>query len=178
MPVLDGLVSGWPQDKAPVLDDGQKRTLTSLMDAMPESVRDRLLALVQRWGQTELFGANFAAIIGSLKKQVADSAGADDQRITAAKRLIGLDDQREVIETVLQQVDLLTPPAIGTGFVNALTESRSAETSRPILANWSRFTPSVRRAAIAALLPAQWTRARRRGRGPQSHGFRREHYCS
>jgi putative heme-binding domain-containing protein len=159
VPVLDGLVSGWPHDKAPTLGAGEKRTLTSLMESMPESVRDRLLALAQRWGQTELFGANFAAIIGALKKQITDSAAHDDQRVAAARRLIGLDTKMETIELVLKQVSALTPPGLATGFLNALTESRSPETGPAIIASWQQFTPGTRRNAVAALMRrAEWTR--------------------
>ncbi len=160
VPVLDGLVSGWPKDKAPALGANEKKTLTSLMDAMPESVRDRLLALAQRWGQTELFGANFTAIIDSLKKQVADSTANDDQRVAAARRLIGLDSKLEIIDALLKQISVLSPPGLATGFINALTESRSPDTAQAVIASWKQFTPGTRRNAVAALLRRpEWSRA-------------------
>jgi putative membrane-bound dehydrogenase-like protein len=156
-PVLDGLVSGWPQGKSPALGESEKKALAALMQSLPESARDRLLALSQRWGQPEVFGANVVAIIESLKKQIANSALADDQRIAAAKRLIGLDDKPEVIATALQPVNLLTPPALAAGLVGALTESRDPQTGQALTNHWSKFTPAVRRAAIATLLRrAEW----------------------
>ena len=158
--ILDGLVAGWPQDKAPTLSEADKKTLTSLMESMPESIRDRLLALSQRWNQPELFGANIAAITESLKKQITDVTAADDQRVAAAKRLIGLDARPEMVELVLQQVTLLSSPALGSGLVSALTESRSSETGRALIGHWSQLAPSVRRPAIAALLRrGDWTTA-------------------
>ena len=160
VPVLDGLVSGWPQEKAPTLGARDKKTLADLMESMPESARDRLLALAQRWGQTELFGANFPVIIETLKKQVTDSAASDEQRVTAARRLIGLDAKMETIELVLKQVTPLTPPALATGFINALTESRSPDASQAAIATWNQFTPGTRRNAVAALMRRpEWTRS-------------------
>ena len=160
VPVLDGLVAGWPEDKSPALDPGDKRTLTDLMQAMPESVHDRLLALAQRWGQTELFGANFAAIIDSLKKQISDSNTPDDQRVAAAKRLLGLNDQRQTLELLLEQVNLLSAPSLATGFINALTESRATNTAQVLIEHWSKLTPSVRRVAIVGMLRRpEWSRA-------------------
>ncbi|PYK98809.1 MAG: hypothetical protein DME19_11085 [Verrucomicrobia bacterium] len=160
VPVLDGLVSGWPQEKAPTLGASDKKTLADLMESMPESVRDRLLALAQRWGQTELFGANFAAIIDALKKQIIDPGASDDARVAAAKRLIGLDSKTEIIALVLKQVTVLTPPGLATGLINALTESRGAETAQAIIASWNQFTPGTRRNAVAALMRRpEWTRA-------------------
>jgi putative heme-binding domain-containing protein len=158
VPVLDGLVSGWPEDKAPKLGSREKKTLTSLMASMPESMRDRLLALSQRWNQPELFGANIAAITDSLKKQITDVASLDDKRVAAARRLIGLDGKPEMIELVLSQITLLTSPQLGSGFVSALTASRSPETGQALIAHWPQLTPAVRRNAVAALMRrGDWT---------------------
>src|SRR5687768_2727997 len=55
---LDGLVSGWPEGKAPEVASEQKAQLEALMKATPESVRDRLLALSMKWGKTDLFAEN------------------------------------------------------------------------------------------------------------------------
>ncbi|MEO8426630.1 MAG: c-type cytochrome, partial [Verrucomicrobiota bacterium] len=160
VPVLDGLVSGWPQDKSPTLGEDDKKMLTGLMQSMPESARDRLLALAQSWGETQLFGANIAAIIDTLKGQITDSSADDDQRVAAAKRLLGLDTRPEMIELVLKQVTLLSPPTLATGFVNALTGSRSEETGPAVIASWKQFTPGTRRNAVAALMRRpEWTRA-------------------
>ena len=129
------------------------------MDAMPESVRDRLLALARRWGQTELFGANFTAIIDSLQKQVADSTANDDQRVAAARRLVGLDSKLEIIDALLKQISVLSPPGLATGFINALAESRNPDTAQAVIASWKQFTPGTRRNAVAALLRrAEWSR--------------------
>jgi putative heme-binding domain-containing protein len=151
MPVLDGLVSGWPQGTSPTIGDTEKRTLDGLMQALPESIRDRLLALAQRWGRTDIFGESISAITDSLKKQVADPSAADAQRIAAAKRLLGLDGKSDVVQMVLQQVNVLTPPGLATGLIGALTESRDRETGRALTAHWAQLTPAVRRAAIATL---------------------------
>jgi len=87
-----------------------------------------------------------------LKKQVADSSAADPHRIAAAKRLLGLDGKSDVVQMVLQQVNLLTPPGLATGLVGALTESRDRETGPALTAHWAQLTPAVRRAAIATLM--------------------------
>lgn len=160
VPVLDGLVSGWPQGTAPAIGDSEKQTLTGLMQALPESVRDRLLALAQRWEKVELFGAQIAAITDSLKNRVTDSSAPDDQRVAAARRLIGLDASTEVIEFVLKQVNLLSPPGLATGLINALASSRNSGTAQALIANWASLTPSVRRVAIATLMRrSEWTTA-------------------
>jgi putative membrane-bound dehydrogenase-like protein len=158
--VLDGLMSGWPSDRSPFLGDAEKRTLTSLMESLPESARDRLLALTQRWGQPDLFGTSIVSIIGSLRKQITDSASSDDQRAAAAKRLVGLEDNTDTAELVLQELTVLTPPALATGLINALGESRILATGEAMTAHWAQFTPAVRRAAIAVLMRrGEWAMA-------------------
>jgi putative heme-binding domain-containing protein len=150
--VLDGLMSGWPQEKAPSLGAGDQKTLVKLMESLPENARDRLLALAQRWGQPELFGTSVESILNSLKHQVADASLADEKRAAAAKRLIGLEDASGTVEMVLKEITLLTPPALATGLINALGESRLTRTGEAVTEHWGQFTPAVRRAAIGVLM--------------------------
>lgn len=158
--VLDGLGSGWPVEKAPSLSDADKKILSNVMESLPESARDRLLTLAQRWGQPNLFGASVAAIIDSLKKQIGDTAGAEDKRAAAAKRLVGLEDEAEAVELILKQVNVLSPPALASGFITALAESRRAGTGRAIVESWTQFSPAVRRNAITVLMRrGEWAMA-------------------
>jgi putative membrane-bound dehydrogenase-like protein len=150
--VLDGLMSGWPSDKSPTLSDADKKTLTSVMESLPENARDRLLAVAQRWGQPNLFGASVAAIIDSLKKQITDAAAADDKRAAAAKRLVGLEDTSDTAELVLKQINLLSPPALASGLVSALGDSRNIGTGRAIVESWSKLSPAIRRSAVVVLM--------------------------
>jgi putative heme-binding domain-containing protein len=158
--VLDGLMSGWPTERSPALGAGDKRILSSLMEALPESARDRLLLLAQRWGQPDLFGASIAGIIESLKKQIADGSAGDDKRASAAKRLIGLEDSPPSAALILKQITLLTPPALAAGLINAMGDSRNTNTAAAITDHWTQLTPSVRRAAIGVLLRrSEWAMA-------------------
>jgi putative heme-binding domain-containing protein len=158
--VLDGLMSGWQADKLPSLSDADKKTLASVMESLPESARDRLLALAQKWGQPGLFGASVAAIIDALKKQITEVSAADDKRAAAAKRLVGLEDNSDTVDLVLKQINLLLPPALGSGFLNALGDSRNIQTGRAIVGGWAQFSPSIRRNAVAVLMRrGEWAMA-------------------
>ena len=83
------------------------------MDALPERVRDRLLTLGERWSVPGLFPGRMAAIVASLQQQVADSNAEDDARAAAASRWIGLQDNAEVGEAILEHVTLLSSPILG-----------------------------------------------------------------
>src|SRR6185369_9685948 len=150
--ILDGLMSGWPQDKSPPLNSQDKQTLADLMQVLPESARDRLLALAQRWGQPELFGTSVAAILNALKSKIIDAALTDDVRAAAAKRLIGLQDNSDSTDLVLKQITVLTTPGLATGLINALGDSRISRTSEAVVGHWNQLSPAVRRAAVAVLM--------------------------
>ena len=157
-PILEGLVSGWPRDKVPTFSDADKKALAGVMEALPDAAKDRLLALAQRWGQTGIFQADVAAITGRLQNQVADSNLADDQRIAAAGRWIGLQDTLDVANAVLSPVGLLTTPGLASGLIGALAASHNPDTGRALTERWSKYTPSVKRAAASILLHrADWS---------------------
>lgn len=158
--ILDALKTGWPQDTAPNLSPSDQKLLTALMESLPESARDRLLTLAQRWNKPELFEARMAAIITSLKQQIGDTSIDDAKRSSAAGRLLGLEDQPDVVTLILTQVTLLTPPATASAMVSALSNSRQDTTGQAVVDRWSQLTPTVRRAAIALLMRrAEWATA-------------------
>jgi len=158
--LLEGLISGWPQDQPPTFEASERAQLTQVMNELPEEVRDRLLALSQRWNMPDLFGASVAAILEGLSRQVADTSLPDADRAKAAGRLIGIDDRPETATYIADQVSLLTPPDLANGLVNALSRSRNDATGEALLGRWSQLTPAVRRTAILVLMrrPA-WTMA-------------------
>jgi uncharacterized protein len=158
--VLDGLMEGWPAGSSPKLSDTDKGKLESVMDALPGTVRDRLLALGERWSVPGLFAGRMAAIVASLKAQVADPDAEDAARAAAAKRWIALQDKDDVAAAILSHVTLLSSPTLSTGLIGALGESRNEATGGVIMKHWSKFTPAVRRAAISILLRrSEWALA-------------------
>ena len=148
VPILDGLVTGWPQGRAPEIGAGEKTALTDLMKALPESARDRLLALSLKWGRNDLFGENIASIVANLRSEIGNPGVEDAKRVAAAKRLIALNDSPENVQLVLNQVSALTPPGLATGLINSLTEGRSAEIAEALTQHWRKMSPAARRAAV------------------------------
>ncbi|MCD8535335.1 MAG: c-type cytochrome, partial [Verrucomicrobia bacterium] len=158
--VLDGLKDGWPGDISPELSISEKQQLEKVMDSLPEIVRDRLLSLGEQWKVPGLFEGRMAAIVASLRGQVADEKSSAAQRSAAAKRWIMLEDSTPVVENVLSHISLLSSPDLSSGLVSALSESRKNETGTIIMKHWATFTPAVRRSAISVLLRrSEWALA-------------------
>jgi uncharacterized protein len=158
--VLDGLVNGWPRGTKPTLADADKTALDALIRTVPTGVRDRLLALALRWGEPGLFQSVLPEIAAGLRKQLSDSVATPEQRLVAARQLIGLQVAATDLTAVVSQINVLTAPALATGLVNALSESRDAAVAPAILGRWSEFTPGVRRTAVFTLMRrAEWAGA-------------------
>jgi putative membrane-bound dehydrogenase-like protein len=178
--ILEGLISGWPEEAATTVTQPQKDSLTQAMKAIPENSHDRLLALAQRMGQPQLFGASIPEIVQTLKNRVVDSKLSDTERAAAARRLVSLEDTPENWKLVLDQVTLIAPPELAIGLVNALSESRdgrartraadedrggqgrrggrTSPTAEALLGAWKQFTPAVRRSALGVLMRRpEWT---------------------
>lgn len=159
-PLLDGLVVGWPPGTAPALDPAQIEGLQKLMAALPEQVRDRLLALSRKWGRPELFAEQASLITAGLRQAIAAASLADEERVAAARRLVGLLDNAETGRFLVEQITPLTTPILATGLINAVGEGRHAELASSLLGRWSQFTPAFKRTAVAVLLRRpEWTKA-------------------
>jgi putative membrane-bound dehydrogenase-like protein len=159
-PILNGLVAEWPRGTAPTLDATKGQLLRDLLGGLKVDVRDRLLALVLRWDRKDIFAAELPGIIEPLRKQVSDSSLSAERRISAAQRLVGLDDQAGTIDSVTGQITPQAAPALVRGLIVALSESRLDGTAEALLRLWPELTPPARRAAINTLLRRpEWTRA-------------------
>ncbi|MFZ9023095.1 MAG: c-type cytochrome, partial [Litorivicinaceae bacterium] len=156
--LLDTLRSSWPEGIAPTVNDNQAKALQSLMESLPESTRDRLLALSIRWGNPEMFSKSMGGILDNLKILVKNTEAQEEERVAAVKRLIQLQDEPEVVKMTLDQVQLLSTPGLAGGFVEGVSVSRHGETGDLLVDAWSRLTPAARRIAIGVLTRrTEWT---------------------
>lgn len=150
--VLDGLLSGWPEESSPSLSRRDRRRLESLMDDLSIDVQDRLLSLGRRWNVEGLFGGRLETIVGSLKSTLTNDNAAEQARMDAAGRWLVLQDEPEVIELILSQIQQLGSPTLSAGMLTALQKSQDVGTAEAILKAWPTYTPAVQRSAVATLL--------------------------
>jgi len=157
--VLDGLADGWPKGAAPDFTDAQKAELGEVMKALPVELRDRLLALADKWGRRDLFAAEAAGMIDAIAARVTDGKLPVEERVAAARRLFRIEDTPAAVGKITDLITPLAPPALVVGLLDALSESRSPETASRVLSKWANLTPATRRGGIALLMrrPA-WTR--------------------
>jgi hypothetical protein len=158
--LLDGLAAGWPRESALELSAADRAALENVMQQLPDTARERLLALGQRWKTPGLFAGQIASITEKLHARIANSQLDEETRLSAAKNLVRLADQTGTAQLLVEQINLQSSPAFAADLIAALGESRQPETGRGLLAQWKRFTPATRRASTVTLLRRpEWTAA-------------------
>jgi hypothetical protein len=155
--VIDGLAQGWPKGISPKLDESASANLRQVMEGLPPSARDGLIALAGRWGHPELFASQAAGVVDGLRKSVADSSQDAEKRVDSAKRLIQIDDSPEVTGFILKQVAPNQPPAVQSGLLDALADSRDPKLGDSLVAAYSGLAPGAQKETLLVLIgKSQW----------------------
>ena len=157
--VIGALAEGWPQGRAPNLSEADISSLHEVMNALPAGVRDRMLALANRWGRRDLFASEIATITAQLRATLADPSADPDKRLAAGKGLVSVDDGASTIEAILKQINVQSPPDLQTALLRTVADSKDAAAGTAIVSHYKAFTPASQRAALSILLrkPA-WAR--------------------
>lgn len=149
---IDGLATGWPEGRKLSLSPEDESALVALIKGLPDDARSALIALADRWERKSLFASEVAALSGRLQTQVSNVSLADESRVDAARRLLGLDDRADVVHGLIHQLTPLVSPGFSTGLLNALSTSREPSVAPAILGAWMKLTPAARRTALGVLL--------------------------
>ena len=150
--VLNGLAVGWPADNKLALDPAARPNLERLFARLPAEGQLQLVELSNRWQAGETLAARLKEIEQALLSQVANAQLDDAARTRAAGQLAGLAGRAEILSQLMAVVTPQASPALSQGILDALSQSKSAETAKLVLDAWQRLTPGVRRQAIALLL--------------------------
>ena len=152
IPFLEGLASGWPNQRPPSITAVEAAALVERLHGLPPEARSPFITLAEKWGKTDLFAGEVQALAAEFGRQVSDATLGDEPRADAARRLIPLADRPENSRLVLGQVTPLSSPALVAGFIEAASLSRRPETGESLVELLPRITPAARRSATAALL--------------------------
>jgi putative membrane-bound dehydrogenase-like protein len=160
VPLLDGLAANWPKETPPTISKSDETKLVALMSSLPNDARSSLLTLAERWGKKEIFADAITAIAKALRAQIADAKLTPEQRTDAAQRLLSSDDSVESVNTILAQISPTSLPALASGLLGALADSRLPQTGPAIVSSFGKFTPAARRTALTTLLRrSEWATA-------------------
>jgi putative heme-binding domain-containing protein len=158
--VLRGLAKGWPAKQSPRLDNSLEQALERIEAKLPPERRGLLIKLATTWGSTK-FANRAAEVARSLLERVKNETLKADERISAARELIGL--RLTDKETVQNLLELITPnlsPELAAGFLGALQGSEVPEAGKLLLERLNELTPSLRATGFGLLLSRpDWTRA-------------------
>ncbi|MBN8247027.1 MAG: c-type cytochrome, partial [Verrucomicrobia bacterium] len=134
--------------------------LRSVASALSGTARDRLLVLALKWGRSEALQEFREGSVQSLKRQMADPALSDGDRLAAARHLIRLADETSSVNAVLEQVTPQASPAFSAPLIASVGESRQAASAAALISAWDRLSPGQKRAALGVLLRRpEWSSA-------------------
>ena len=158
--ILAGVVTGWPKDTKPDMDERFEETLLKLFEELPPSGRAHLVVLASRWGSKKL-ESQAAEIAAGFLKTIKDEKSSDDSRQLAADQLIEFrKSDAETATTVLDLISPRTPPALGQGFLEAIGKSEAAEVGAAVVTRLPALTPTLRTTGLRILLSrTEWTPA-------------------
>jgi uncharacterized protein len=155
---LDGIVVGWDPSSKPRLTSGDRESLNNLITGVSLHAQDALLALAQKWEVSGLFRGSAESVRKQLRTQLTGNGQSDANRLSAAGRLIRLEDGEETINAILGVIDLATPVDLAVGLIRELGQSRSNDVVSGLTEAWERFTPATRRSAVNVMLMRfEWT---------------------
>src|SRR6185312_11700918 len=149
--ILAGLASGWPAKlSAKAADLGGE--VGELLPKLSASSRAKLIRLATIWGVKGL-DAQLAELTKAAYSTIADAKAADAERIEAAKQIVEF--QPESADAVAKLLEVITPqasPAVATGIIEALGQSKAVGLGIAITAKLKDLSPAVRPAAIRLVL--------------------------
>jgi putative membrane-bound dehydrogenase-like protein len=158
--VIDALAASWPDRTPPDLSAADATELQAVMKALPQTGKDRLLALATKWGKADIFGEALAGSIKDTTAAVNDEKLSPAQRGEAAKRLIAVADNPESAKTILQHVNAKASPELQIALITAADDSRNPAVGEMLIEQWSKLTPTTQKAALRVLLHREaWTKS-------------------
>jgi putative membrane-bound dehydrogenase-like protein len=158
--VAQGLSKGWPKAQPPALNDKLEESLDRLLARVPRERRGAVIQLAIGWG-SQRFQEYAAESARALLAQVEDKSRSSEQRIAAARDLVGQQPaNKETIASLLNLVTPQAPPDVAEGILRALAASQATDAGGLIVARLADLSPSARTTALGVLLARpQWTQA-------------------
>jgi len=147
--ILAGFATGWPEGRRPTFEASELR---EAVEALSASAQSEFLQLAQKWQALGEFPDLLAKATRSAISTVQEATASDAARAAAARALIQLEDSEAHVATVLRQITPASTPALASGFLEAVGNSRIAGTGVGILRAWKNYTPAARRSATSQLL--------------------------
>ena len=149
---LEGLARGWPRGRQAELSAAAEEAIVALVDRLPASAQGQLVTLVQHAGSRVLdahVGRISEALFADLDRGEADDA----LRVEAAERLVALRPaDGGLVGELLERVGGRSGPQFSAGVVAAATKSSAEDAAARVLDKLGGMTPSVRDAALRAVL--------------------------
>jgi putative membrane-bound dehydrogenase-like protein len=157
--VLDGLTTGLPTDFKFEATADFDATLIAAFKSLAAAARGKLIRLANQCG-TKALDEYAVEIVESLLAQVGDADASDDERVAAARDLVGFrSNDADTVSSIVAQLGAQTTPELGARFLQAVQLSKSPAAGQSIIKAMPVLTPRLKSVAIGTLLSRpDWTK--------------------
>ncbi|MFH5806286.1 PVC-type heme-binding CxxCH protein [Alienimonas sp. DA493] len=158
--VLDGLTEGLPADRGFEPNAEFDAALVTAFGGVSAAAKGKLIQLASRTGSDAL-DPFMDEIVAELSATLADPGAPEEQRLRAARDLIGFrPGDVGAVEEALMQITAQSSPQFARGLLAAVRTSRAPEAGAALAAATPAFTPQIAAGAIDVLLSRpEWAAA-------------------
>ena len=150
--ILDGLTAGLPANFEFTTTDAFDAALVKALKEADSVSKSKLVRLGAQCG-TKALDAFAEEIVKTLMAVVGDNNASDQNRIAAARDLVGFrPDDAAIVGEVVGQLNAQTAPPLGAALLQAIQGSKSAAAGEGIVEAMPTLTPQLKSAAISTLL--------------------------
>ena len=158
--ILDGVIAGIPANFEFKATQSFDAALLASLNTMSAAGQSKLVRLAAQCG-TKALDDHAEKIVQSMKVIVADKTAGNEERLNAAKYLIGFrPDDADVVRAIVAQVTSQTPPELAVGLLQTVQSSKSVAVGDAVVQSIGVLTPQTKSAAISTLLSRpDWAKA-------------------
>ncbi len=149
--ILQGALNGWRADSAE-LDAAAQTALRTLLAQSRGASQVPTLQLAQAWGMTGL-EAEVRRVAKGCLARAADATLPTSQRAEAVRQTIAIAPRdAELVRQVLALISPNTDPTLAVATIDAVGQSKAAETAQAVVARLPELSPQPRQAALRWIL--------------------------
>jgi putative membrane-bound dehydrogenase-like protein len=150
--LLAGLAEGWSTRNKATLSAETDRALAEMLPKLSSAGKGSLLRLTAALGSKGM-EKHSAEVVKSLLATLTDESADSTGRAAAARQIIELkSEDNATLEQVLDVISPRTPPALTSGVLDAVGQSKAPGMGEALVKRLDAWTPAARTTAIRILL--------------------------
>lgn len=152
VPILQGLIRGWPKDYQLKSSPELEKSLAKLLTVVPPKSKADVIQLASRCGSQSM-DKQIAEIVETLLTIAEDLSKPTEERVTSVEQLVQFrGNDNKIIERVIEIIGAQASPELTQGVLEALKSSNANNLATALIERTRAMTPSAKSLAMDVLL--------------------------